>query len=85
MARPALRRVTRAEESARPRVAHLDRDRALVEAARGDPARFDALYRKYLAQVYNYAVYELRDRHEAEDATERQCLEQAEQLAFDGP
>lgn len=32
---------------------------------------FEALYRKYLAQVYGYAFYELRDHHEAEDATER--------------
>jgi RNA polymerase sigma-70 factor (ECF subfamily) len=57
------------EEGASP--ARLDRDRALVEAARRDPARFDALYRKYLAQVYSYAFYELRDHHAAEDATER--------------
>jgi RNA polymerase sigma-70 factor, ECF subfamily len=53
------------------RVARLDRDRGLVEAARRDPTRFDALYRKYLAQVYSYAFYELRDHHAAEDATER--------------
>jgi RNA polymerase sigma-70 factor (ECF subfamily) len=58
-----------AEEGARP--ARLDRDRGLVEAARRDPAHFDALYRKYLAQVYSYAFYELRDHHAAEDATER--------------
>jgi DNA-directed RNA polymerase specialized sigma24 family protein len=57
------------EEGARP--ARLDRDRGLVEAARRDPSRFDALYRKYLAQVYSYAYYELRDHHAAEDATER--------------
>jgi RNA polymerase sigma-70 factor, ECF subfamily len=57
------------EEAARP--ARLDRDRGLVEAARRDPSRFDALYRKYLAQVYSYAYYELRDHHAAEDATER--------------
>ncbi len=55
-------------------VAHLDRDRALVDAARHDPARFDALYRRYLAQVYSYAYYELGDHHEAEDATERTFL-----------
>jgi RNA polymerase sigma-70 factor (ECF subfamily) len=61
--------LTRAEEGARP--ARLDRDRGLVEAARRDPACFDALYRKYLAQVYSYAYYELRDHHAAEDATER--------------
>lgn len=57
------------------RVAYLDRDRALVEAARRDPRRFDALYRKYLAQVYSYAYYELGDHHEAEDATERTFLQ----------
>ncbi len=74
MVRPALRRVARPEEARSPRLAHLDRDRSLVEAARTDPARFDALYRKYLAQVYNYAVYELRDHHDAEDATERTFL-----------
>jgi RNA polymerase sigma-70 factor (ECF subfamily) len=58
-------------DAAAPRVTHLDRDRALVDAARVDPARFEALYRKYLAQVYSYAYYELGDHHEAEDATER--------------
>ena len=35
---------------------------------------FDALYRRYLAQVYSYAFYELGDHHEAEDATERTFL-----------
>ena len=54
-----------------PRPARLDRDRGLVEAARRDPRQFDALYRKYLAQVYSFAYYELRDHHAAEDATER--------------
>jgi RNA polymerase sigma-70 factor (ECF subfamily) len=57
-----------------PRVIPLDRDRALVEAARADPAAFEPLYRKYVAQVYNLAVYELHDPHEAEDATERTFL-----------
>jgi RNA polymerase sigma-70 factor (ECF subfamily) len=42
-----------------------------VAAARHDPARFEPLYRKYLAQVYSYAFYELGDHHDAEDATER--------------
>jgi len=73
MARPAFRRVDRPEEG-RPRLVHLDRDRALVEAAQADPARFEALYRKYLAQVYSYAFYELRDHHDAEDVTERTFL-----------
>ena len=70
MARPVFRRVEGAEEAPR-RIAHLDADRALVVAARRDPSRFDALYRKYVAQVYSYAYYELGDHHDAEDATER--------------
>jgi DNA-directed RNA polymerase specialized sigma24 family protein len=70
MARPVFRRMDGAEEAPR-RIAHLDADRAIVEAARRDPSRFDALYRKYVAQVYSYAYYELGDHHEAEDATER--------------
>jgi RNA polymerase sigma-70 factor (ECF subfamily) len=69
MARPVLGRRRAVEEPAR--IAHLDRDRGLVDAARRDPMAFEALYRKYLAQVYGYAFYELRDHHEAEDATER--------------
>ena len=74
MARPALRKATRPVEAGRARLAPLDRDRSFVEAARADPARFDALYRKYVAQVYSFAVYELGDHHEAEDATERTFL-----------
>jgi RNA polymerase sigma-70 factor (ECF subfamily) len=70
MARPAFRKSDRPEEGGSRRIP-LDRDRALVEAATADPAQFDALYRKYVAQVYSYAYYELRDHHEAEDATER--------------
>ncbi|HEY7702066.1 MAG TPA: sigma-70 family RNA polymerase sigma factor [Candidatus Limnocylindrales bacterium] len=70
-----MRKSTRPEgAAATPRLAHLDLDRSLVDAARADPARFDALYRKYVAQVYNFAVYELGDHHEAEDATERTFL-----------
>ena len=74
MARPVFGRVRAAGEAASTRVTHLDRDRALVEEARRDPASFDALYRRYLAQVYSYAYYELGDHHEAEDATERTFL-----------
>jgi RNA polymerase sigma-70 factor (ECF subfamily) len=73
MPRPAFWKVDRPEEGG-PRLVHLDRDRRLVEAAQVDPARFEALYRKYLAQVYSYAFYELRDHHEAEDVTERTFL-----------
>jgi RNA polymerase sigma-70 factor, ECF subfamily len=71
MARRAIWKAGEPEEAGRSRVRHLDRDRALVDAARVDAARFEALYRKYLAQVYNYAYYELGDHHDAEDATER--------------
>jgi RNA polymerase sigma-70 factor (ECF subfamily) len=70
MSRPVLRS---SQES--PRTARLDRDRGLVEAARRDPACFDALYRKYLPQVYSFAFYELRDHHAAEDATERAFMQ----------
>ena len=63
-----------AEPSTQRVVVALDRDRPLVEAARRDPAQFDALYRKYLPQVYAYALYELADHHAAEDATERTFL-----------
>jgi RNA polymerase sigma-70 factor (ECF subfamily) len=73
MAGPVFGRARPSEEGG-PRVTHLDRDRALVDAARADPAEFDALYRRYLAQVYSYAYYELGDHHEAEDATERTFL-----------
>lgn len=52
----------------------LDPDRALVRAAQVDPARFDSLYRKYVAQVYSFAHHELGDHHEAEDVTERTFL-----------
>ena len=70
MVRPVLGRRERTTAT----VVVLDRDRHLVEAARRDPAQFDALYRKYLAQVYAYALYELGDHHAAEDATERTFL-----------
>ena len=74
MARPVFGRVRPAEKAGSTRVTHLDHDRSLVEKARRDPATFDALYRRYLAQVYSYAYYELGDHHDAEDATERTFL-----------
>ena len=74
MARPVFGRVSAAEEAGRSRVTYLDRDRSLVDAARRDPSAFEPLYRRYLAQVYSYAYYELGDHHEAEDATERTFL-----------
>jgi RNA polymerase sigma-70 factor (ECF subfamily) len=48
---------------------NFDVDRSAVEGARRDPRAFEALYRKYVAQVYNFALYELRDTHAAEDIT----------------
>lgn len=82
MARPAFGKVSAAKAApaqapsgeGSARVHHLDRDRDLVAAAQRDPAAFDALYRRYLAQVYSFAYYELGDHHAAEDATERTFL-----------
>ena len=48
---------------------NFDVDRSAVEAARRDPRAFEALYRKYVAQVYNFALYELRNANAAEDMT----------------
>jgi RNA polymerase sigma-70 factor (ECF subfamily) len=73
MARPVFRTMGAAKKAA-PRIVHLDLDRPLVEAARQDPARFEALYRRYLAPVYSFAYYELGNHHAAEDATARTFL-----------
>lgn len=51
-----------------------DPDHADVRAAQADRAAFDVLYRRYLDRVYGYAFYQLRDHHDAEDATERTFL-----------
>ncbi len=74
MARPVFS-MSRGGSHAPASVTHLDADRGLVAAARRDPTKFDALYRKYVAQVYSYAYYELGDHHEAEDVTERTFLQ----------
>lgn len=60
----------REEASRRERPIPYDADRPAVEAARRDPGAFEALYRKYVAQVYSFALYETRDQHAAEDLTE---------------
>lgn len=73
MARPVFRK-SGAADAAAPRIVHLDQDRPLVEAARRDPARFEALYRRYVAPVYSFAYYELGNHHAAEDATARTFL-----------
>jgi RNA polymerase sigma-70 factor (ECF subfamily) len=62
-----------ARGSAEP-VVPFDADRPAVEAARRDPRAFEPLYRKYVAQVYSFAVYETRDRSVAEDVTEQVFL-----------
>ena len=80
MVRPAFWKVGRPEVDG-PRLAHLDHDRRLVEAAQADPARFEALYRKYVAQVYSFAFYELRHHHDAEDVTEQTFLAALANLA----
>ena len=64
MVRPVFRTMGAAKKAA-PRIVHLDLDRPLVEAARQDPARFEALYRRYLAPVYSFAYYELGNHHAA--------------------
>jgi len=46
-----------------------------VAAARRDPVAFEPLYRRYLAQVYSFAYYELGNHADAEDATERTFLQ----------
>jgi RNA polymerase sigma-70 factor, ECF subfamily len=61
----------REEERVQARPIRNDADRPAVEAARQDPRRFEALYRKYVAQVYSLALYELRNPHLAEDVTAR--------------
>src|SRR5258705_383953 len=58
MARPVFWRSGAAAEVA-PRISHLDLDKPLVEAARRDPARFDALYRRDPRPGGSYADYEL--------------------------
>ena len=55
-------------------VVAFDADRPAVEAARRDPSRFEPLYRKYVAQIYSFALYETRDHHAAEDLTEQVFL-----------
>jgi len=64
-----LRPVLRRGKDRASVLVNLDVDRSAVEAARRDPRAFEALYRKYVAQVYNFALYELRDQHAAEDLT----------------
>ena len=66
-----LRKAGGAEES----LVAFDPDRPAVDAARRDPGRFETLYRRYVSQIYSYAVYELADHHAAEDLTEQVFLQ----------
>lgn len=65
----------RGREEAPQRPIPYDADRPAVEAARRDHGAFEALYRKYVAQVYSFALYETRDPHAAEDLTEQVFLQ----------
>jgi RNA polymerase sigma-70 factor (ECF subfamily) len=44
-------------------------ERVLVEAAQGDPAKFDELYELHFERVYAFVASRLRDRTIAEDVT----------------
>ncbi len=44
-------------------------ERALVEAAQSDPAKFDALYEMHFERVYAFIASRVRDRATAEDVT----------------
>ncbi|HUP47691.1 MAG TPA: sigma-70 family RNA polymerase sigma factor [Thermoanaerobaculia bacterium] len=44
-------------------------EEALVEAAKKDPARFDALYEAHFERIYAFVARRVRDRSAAEDLT----------------
>jgi RNA polymerase sigma-70 factor, ECF subfamily len=44
-------------------------ERALVEVAQSDPAKFDALYEMHFGRVYAFIASRVRDRATAEDVT----------------
>jgi RNA polymerase sigma-70 factor (ECF subfamily) len=67
-------RLSEARRHQDPATAGGDPDQADVLAAQRDRSAFDILYRRYLDRVYGYAFYQLRDHHDAEDATERTFL-----------
>jgi RNA polymerase sigma-70 factor (ECF subfamily) len=71
----------RGKDSTQSVLVNFDVDRTAVVAARRDPRAFEALYRKYVAQVYNFALYELRDPHAAEDLTAQVFLRALDGLA----
>ena len=46
-------------------------DDVLIQRAQEDPAAFDALYERYVAQIYVYAYYRIGNAQDAEDITAR--------------
>ncbi|MFO8007092.1 MAG: RNA polymerase sigma factor [Candidatus Brocadiia bacterium] len=60
-------------------------DDALVRAARDDRDAFDALYRRYVDQVYRYCYSRLSSRADAEDLTAQTFLAVLQELPdYDG-
>ena len=59
----------------------LEDEAALVEAARGDPAAFTSLYRRYVTPVYRYLCQRVGSPAEAEDLTSQVFLKALEGLA----
>jgi RNA polymerase sigma-70 factor (ECF subfamily) len=49
-------------------------EQELVQAAKLDPAAFDALYRKYLTPIYRYLLTQVRDAEDAADLTQQVFL-----------
>ena len=58
----------------------LEDEAALVEAARGDPAAFTSLYRRYVTPVYRYLCQRVGSPAEAEDLTSQVFLAALESL-----
>jgi RNA polymerase sigma-70 factor, ECF subfamily len=68
--RPARKRLAKgADEGVPGRVARSADERALVEVAQSDPAKFDALYELHFERVYAFVASRVRDRATAEDVT----------------
>ncbi len=83
---PARKKTTKAKTAAKkaPRArgtSEAERDRALVLAAKEDPAAFGALYRRYAQKIYNYFWYRVgHDRDVAEDLTQETFVRAFEHL-----
>jgi RNA polymerase sigma-70 factor (ECF subfamily) len=56
-------------EGVRGDAAQVVDERVLVEAAQGDPAKFDELYELHFERVYAFVASRVRDRGTAEDVT----------------